>query len=179
VSGSGPTSGPESSKQSEHSHDTDRSDETEQELTLSGEEASAVGDVVISYARALPEDRQQPYLALLEELETGTVTGARIPVLQQICALSLETGQARRIGLAEVETLVANVYRRTPEGRERSGEVRGVNDALSQLTGQELTSARLNFSRPGRYTLTLGVTGFDLTIVITPTGLEVQSLSAR
>lgn len=146
-------------------------------VELSAEEASAVGEVVVSYARALPDERQEPYLALLHDIESGSVQGPQIPVLEQICALSLESGQARRIGLAEVESLVATVYRRTPAGRERSAEARDVNDALARLAGQELRTAKVAWTRPGRYRLTLGVTGFELTVVITPDGLEVQSLS--
>jgi hypothetical protein len=146
-------------------------------VELSAEEASAVGDVVASYARAVPPGREQPYVDLLEALEAGTITGPRVATLEQVCALALETGQARRIGLAEVETLVSNVYRRTPGGRARVAEVKGVNEALAQLAGQELRSAKLTWTRPGRYTFTFGVTGFNLTLVISPDGLEVQNLT--
>lgn len=146
-------------------------------VRLSEEEAAAVGDVVAAYARAVPPDRAEPYLDLLDALASGTVSDANVAALQQVCALALETGQARRVGLAEVETLVANVYRRTPDGRARVAEVRGVNEALSQLAGRPLRAAKVSWTRPGRYTLTLQVSGFDLTLAITPNGLEVQSLA--
>jgi hypothetical protein len=153
-------------------------DDAADSIELSEDEVAAVGDVVASYARAVPAGREQPYLALQDAVLTGRVGGADLDVLQQVCVLALQTGQARRLGLAEVETLVSNVYRRTPDGRARTRQLRDVNDALAQLSGQQLRSATLNSTRPGRYTLTLHVSGFGLTVVLTADGLEVQSLAA-
>lgn len=160
-----------------HDHTDDSSPPAEAIVELTADEADAVGEVTESYLRAVPTGRAQPYVDLLDAIHSGTVTGPGVAILEQVCALALETGQARRIGLAEVETLVTNVFRRTPQGKSRLAEVKGVNQALAQLTGQELRAAKLTWSHPGRYTLTFGVTGFDLTLVIAPDGLEVQSLT--
>lgn len=146
-------------------------------LELRPDEVDAVGEVVEAYVNVVPQERRAPYAELLGEVRSGVVDGDRLPLLEHVCGLALETGQARRIGLAEVETLVTNVYRRTPLGKSRTGEVRDVNQALAQLAGQELRSAKLTWTRPGRYVLTLGVAGFDLSLVISQDGLEVQNLT--
>jgi hypothetical protein len=150
---------------------------TDAAVTLSPEEQAAVADVTTSYLRAIPAERQQPYTDLLAAVEFGTIDPERVATLEKVCALALATGQARRIGLAEVETLVAAVHRRTPAGRTRLAEVKDINAALARLQGQELRKVRLATPRPGRHTLTLGVPGFEITLAITPDGLEVSSLT--
>lgn len=151
--------------------------ETEVLVELRPDEVDAVVEVIDSYLNAMPSSRRAPYLELLEQARSGRIEGEAVDVLEQVCALALETGQARRIGLAEVETLVTNVFRRTPAGRARTQEVTSVNQALAQLTGLDLLSAKVTWTRPGRYVLTLGVTGFDLSLVIAQDGLEVQNLT--
>ena len=143
-------------------------------VELRPDERDAVAEVVESYLDAMPPARREPGAALLAAVRGGVVDGAAVNTLEQICGLALETGQARRIGLAEVET---NVYRRTPGGRARTQEVTGVNQALSQLTGQDLVAAKITWTRPGRYVLSLGVKGFELSLVIAQDGLEVQNLT--
>jgi hypothetical protein len=146
-------------------------------VVLSPEEQTAVVDVVTSYLRAIPADRQQPYTELLAAARSGTIAADQVAALERVCALALTTGQARRIGLAEVETLVAGVHRRTPAGRARLAEVKGVNTALARLQGQVLRNVRVAAPRPGRHTLTLGVPGFEITLAITADGLEISSLT--
>lgn len=148
-------------------------------VTLSPEEQVAVAEVTTSYLRAIPADLQQPYIELLAAVESGTIEAERVATLERVCALALTTGQARRIGLAEVETLVAGVHRRTPAGRARLAEVKGVNTALARLQGQQLRTVRVASQRPGRHTVTLGVPGFEITLAITADGLEVSSLTTN
>jgi len=151
--------------------------EEEPVVILSEAEADSVADIVVAYLRAMPTERQGPYADLLEQVSAGRVSGATIEILEQVCSVSLETGQARRIGTAEVEGHVAAVFRRTPEGSARLGQLRDINAALERLRGKELTNAQIASQRPGRYTLTLGVPGFAIGLVITPTGVELSSLS--
>jgi len=152
-------------------------EEADVRVELSEDEAVAVADLADSYARAVPLGREQPYLDLVEAAGYGAVEGDLVGVLEQVCATALETGQARRIGLAEVETQLTAVYRRTPRGRARLAEVKQINQALAQLRGKELRAARVAWSRPGRYTVTLGVDGFDLTLAVESTGLQISSLT--
>ena len=158
---------------------TDATAEPEVSITLTEDEAAAVVDLASSYARAVPPGREGPYLALVEAAGTGTLSGDHVGTLEQVCTLALETGQARRIGLAEAETLLANVYRRTPLGKARLAEVKQINEALGQPRGKTLSAARIASNRPGRYTVTLGVDGFDLTVAIDANGIEVSSLTTN
>jgi hypothetical protein len=147
------------------------------QVKLSAAEAEAVADLADSYARALPPGREQPYVDLVEAARSGAVEGPLVATLEQVCATALETGQARRIGLAEVETQLAGVYRRTPQGRARLAEVARTNQALALLCDKRLRTARVAWQRPGRYTVTLGVEGFDLTLAVESTGLQISSLT--
>jgi hypothetical protein len=146
-------------------------------IELSGAEAVALAEVVSAYGRVMPPDRRQACESLLTAVESGSVGGTDIALLEQVCTLALETGQARRLGLAETETLLAGVYRRSPAGQARSAEVKDVNEALSHLTDKVLTRVLFAASRPGRYTFTLAVEGVEITLAITAEGLEITSLS--
>jgi hypothetical protein len=119
-------------------------------VTLSAEEQAAVADVIASYLRAIPAERQQPYTELLAAAETGTIDADHVAALEQVCALALQTGLA---------------------------EVKDINTALARLQGQQLRNVRVASPRPGRHTLTLGVPGFEITLAITPDGLEISSLN--
>lgn len=161
---------------------TPNGDQPEPSVELSPAEADAVSDVVIAYLRAVPVERRGPYVELLDQVTEGhgdgaRVTGPAVTTLEQVCAVSLETGRARQIGTAEVEGHVAAVFRRTPEGTARLSRLRDVNAALSRLKGEPLTNAQFSSQRPGRYTLSLGVPGFAVSLVITPAGVELSSLS--
>jgi hypothetical protein len=145
-------------------------------VTLSVDEAVAVAELAAAYADVVPPGRDAPYRALIEAADAGVVEGPDLPALERVCALGLETGKARQLGRAEAERLLIAVYRRTPGGKEQVAEASDVNKVLAQITGRELTSARLTWRMPGRYNLDLAVNGFALTLVIGPEGLQVQSL---
>lgn len=149
---------------------------TEESLTLSEDEAQAVAEMATAYATAVPPGRGAPYVALALAAHSGSVSGEDLETLQRVVVLSLETGKAHRLGLAETEQLIAAVYRRTPLGRARIAETHDINQAMAQLAGRPLTAAKISSQRPGRYSINLSVTGFDLTLVIDPSGIEVQSL---
>ena len=146
-------------------------------LSLSEEEAVAVGEVALAYAAAVPTGRDGPYRDLAAAAAAGeAIDGPLLDTLERVCVLALETGKARQLGRAETERLVTNVYRRTRGGRELQAEANDVNRVLAQLVGRPLTAARLTWRLPGRYHLDLGVSGCSLSLVIEPDGLQVQSL---
>lgn len=146
------------------------------ELRLSEDEAQAVAEMASAYAAAVPAGREAPYHDLVAAASAGVIAPADFSTLERVCVLALETGQARRLGRAEAERLLTAVYRRTPGGKALSGETTEVNRVLAQLAGRTLTSARLGFRTPGRYTLDLVVEGIDIQLSIEPEGLEVRSL---
>ncbi len=146
-------------------------------LSLSADEAVALAEVAVAYAAAVPPGRDGPYRDLAEAAAAGdAIDGTLLETLERVCVLALETGKARQLGRAETERLVNNVYRRTPGGRALQAEASDVNRVLAQLVGRPLTAARLTWKMPGRYHLDLGVSGFSLSLVIEPEGLQVQSL---
>jgi hypothetical protein len=147
-------------------------------VQLSADEAQAVAEIAFAYSAAVPPGRDEPYRLLASAAEAGQVSGEHVAALERICALALETGKARSLGRAETERLINAVYRRTPAGRALAAEANDVNRVLSQLAGRELTSARLSWRQPGRYSLDLGVAGVDIRLDVGPEGLQVHSLQA-
>ncbi|HEV2373997.1 MAG TPA: hypothetical protein VGS19_17805 [Streptosporangiaceae bacterium] len=147
-------------------------------LALSAEESTAVADSATAFAAALPAGRDGPYRLLAEAARAGSVPAEAVDLLEQVCALALETGKARQLGRAEAERLLSAVFYRTPRGRAMADEVSAVNRALGQLAGRSLQAARVAQRLPGHYDLSLSVTGFSLTLEITPEGISVRSLSA-
>lgn len=148
------------------------------DIELSDDEASAVSEAALAFGAALPSDRQGPYRALAAAADEGTVPADQVADLERVCVLALETGKARQLGRAEVEQLLAAVYRRTPGGRALQADAADVNRALAQLAGRELESVRLMWNMPGRYGLSLTVQGISLLLAIEPDGLRVRTLQA-
>ncbi len=148
----------------------------EEPVHLSDEEAVAVAEVATAFAAVLPDERRGPYDELVRAATSGSVPPDRLPDLERVCVLALETGRARQLGRAETERLVTAVYRRTPGGRALATEASDINRVLAGLTGRTLQTARITARMPGRYQLDLVVDGVDVAIAIEPDGLEVRSL---
>jgi hypothetical protein len=147
-------------------------------LELTVDEAVAVGEVAAEFAAALPADRGAEFRALADAADRGAIPSDLVEPLQRVCALALQTGRARAVGSAEIEGLVAAVYRRTPAGRELAESSAAVNRALGHLTGRTLRSARVSAGLPGHYQLQLQVDGVGVVIATAPAGLTVTSLQA-
>jgi hypothetical protein len=145
-------------------------------VDLSEEEAVAVSETAAAFAAALPPGRQEPFLELADTASRGRVADDRLSDLERVCVLALETGRARRTGLAETERLLVGVYRRTPGGKNLASEAAEVNTMLAHFAGRTLSSARISARMPGRYQLDLVVDGMDAAISIEPEGLGVRSL---
>ncbi|WP_055481209.1 hypothetical protein [Sphaerimonospora mesophila] len=145
-------------------------------VELSDEEAGAVVAAALAFADAVPPGRDAPFRELAADARGGVVPPERMTDLERICVLALETGKARRLGGAETERLLTAVYRRTPGGRELASSVADVNRVLSRLAGRDLQSMRLSWRTPGRYTLSLSVSGIDITLALEPEGPRVQSV---
>lgn len=145
-------------------------------FALTADEAVAVSETVAALIGVLPPGREAPYRELDAAAASGELDDEQVPALERVCALALETGQARRIGRAESERLLTAVYRRTPGGKALAGQTAEVNRVLTRLAGRTLASARLSARTPGRYQLDLVVDGVDVAIAIEPEGLEVRHL---
>jgi hypothetical protein len=143
---------------------------------LSEDEAVAVAETAAAFVAVLPSGREGPYGELVAAAPGGELADELVPALERVCALALETGKARELGLAEAERLLTAVYRRTPGGAALSAETADVNKVLAQFAGRTLKSARISARTPGRYQLDLVVDGIDVAIALEPAGLEVRSL---
>ncbi len=143
---------------------------------LSDAEAVAVAEVVADFAGVLPPERREPFDELERAVRAGGLTSERLPELERVCVLALETGRARQIGKAETERLVSTVYRRTPGGEALTTEAAAVNKVLAGLAGKTLQVLRVTCRMPGRYQLDVVVDGIDVAIALEPEGLEVRSL---
>lgn len=147
-------------------------------LQLTSQESAAVGEIVREFAAALPADRAANFGALTDTTASGTVPAALIGALERVCAIALQTGRARSLGSAEIEGLIADVYRRTPAGSELAESSAAVNRALAHLTGRTLRTVRVSTRLPGHYQLQLHVDGVGVAIAFAPDGLTVTSLQA-
>lgn len=145
-------------------------------FTLSDDEAVAVTETVAALVPVLPPGKDGRFRALAAAAATGELDDDQLPALERVCALALETGQARRLGRAESERLLNAVYRRTPGGQALMAETADVNKVLAQLGGRTLRSARITARMPGRYQLDLVVDDIDIAIAIEPDGLDVRHL---
>lgn len=146
-------------------------------LSLTKSEAAAVAATATAFADVLPPGPGEPYRELAATAEGRSVPPEQIPMLEQVCSLALETGKARQMGRAEFERLLTAVLRRTPRGRELTGQVDEVNRALAELAGRQLDDVRLTSSKPGHCELVISAGGVNLTVTIAPDGMTVKSLS--
>jgi hypothetical protein len=101
-----------------------------------------------------------------------------VGALENVVALSLETGKARELGRAEAERALNAVFGRTPRGRTLSEGVGTVNKALVGLSGRRVHSIRAAMRLPGRYTLALELDGFSITLGLGPGGIGVEHVAA-
>jgi hypothetical protein len=143
-------------------------------FTLSEDEAVAVTETVTALLAVLPPGRDGAYRELVESVASRELSDEQLPALERVCALALESGQARQLGRAESERLLNAVYRRTPHGKALAAETAEVNAVLERLAGRTLSSARVTARMPGRYLLDLVVDGIDVAIEIEPEGLQIK-----
>ena len=147
-------------------------------LILTPEEADAVAAAASGYAAVLPPAHAGMYDALAEAAADGRIPDDLIDAAERVTTVTLQTGRARRAGLASDEKLLAAVYRRTPAGKALAGRAREVNQALETLTGRQLKTARVGAIAPGAYTLTLEADGVAVILQIGTSGIEIRSLQA-
>ncbi len=147
-------------------------------IALGDDERDAVAMVANAYASALPDERARACRDLAAAAASGEVPAESIGVLENVLALSLETGRARELGRAEAERALNAVFGRTPRGRALSEGVGTVNKALGGLAGRRVHSIRAAMRLPGRYTLALELDGFSITLGLGPGGIGVEHVAA-
>lgn len=145
---------------------------------LTQDEQDLVADAAAAYAQALPTDRSAPYRALASAAVTPKgVPKELISALERVCALSLTSGKARELGLAEGERLLMAVFRRTPRGQSLLEQVTALNSALDVVDGQQLRSLHTEMPLPGCYVLSLRTAAITVRLRINEEGIAVDSIT--
>jgi hypothetical protein len=121
--------------------------------------------------------RRQRYAQLRAAVVDGRVPADLTPALESLLELTLQTARARTRYRAEGEQTLTGLYRRTPGGRELSGHLRQVNDALSTLVGQTVESVAVRMRTVGHFTIAIQTDETTLTLVTRPDAVDVESVA--
>lgn len=142
----------------------------EEERELVGLELQEVGPV------SSPE-RQRAYDALAAAVVTGSVPPELVPLLERVVAISLESGRARRRYLAEGETILTGLFRRTPSGRELQESLNGVNKALEVLRGRTIQDVKVSLRTLGHIRMVLDTEDVSVTLSVRPSAVLIESVA--
>ena len=143
-------------------------------LTLSPEEQELLIAELGALTGALPPDRTQPYLALAQAAQTGTIPSAQIPLLESVLELVLGSGRVRHDHRAEGERLLMALYKRTARGQAADAALAHVNTALAVLQGHKVTKVEATCRVPGNYSLTLDTETLHLQLTLDARGIRIE-----
>jgi hypothetical protein len=146
-------------------------------LDLDADEQELVGLDIEALLPTLDAARQQRYAALGEAVRRGQVPPELVPALESLLELTLQTARARTRYRAEGEQTLTKLYRRTPAGRELTGHLRRVDEALKTLAGQTIESLSVRMRTVGHFTLTVQTDATTITLVARPDSLDVESIA--
>ncbi|GAP62558.1 hypothetical protein ARMA_0981 [Ardenticatena maritima] len=132
---------------------------------------------VAAYFPSVPPERRSVLDRLGQHVETGHVPPELQGLLGEILGASLMSGRSRRLYTAEGERLFTEIFRQTPQGRETSSQLASINRALKTLSGQTITSVRVNMRTLGHFTITIGTPVATITLAVRPNGVELESLN--
>ncbi len=95
----------------------------------------------------------------------------------ELLALSLETGRVRaEHGPAGVRALTA-IWRETPQGKQQSEELEGLNEALTALRGLPVSSVRVAASGPGAFAVTVAAGDVEMRISLDRSAARLRSVN--
>lgn len=114
------------------------------------------------------------YIALLDEIERGEITGECSGTLEGILDVLLESGRARHLyGPPGEHTLMA-LFQRTPRGAALVQQSQALTRSLSGLEGQILSNLSVRSSGPGAWAFTLQTDRCELTLQIDRRGIQIK-----
>lgn len=146
-------------------------------LDLNDEERELVGLDLDALLPTLDGDRRERYEGLRATVDAGEVPAELVPALESLLELTLQTGRARTRYRAEGEQTLTRLYGRTPGGRELSGHLRQVNEALTSLAGQTVESLSVRMRTVGHFTLSIQTDGTTITLAARPDSIDVESIA--
>ncbi len=137
-------------------------------------------ELLLEETNALIETVREPqrarYADLRDALETNSVADENVGALENLLALELRTGRARKIHGPMVESTFLRLYQKTPTGSELQESTTQVNNALAALQGQTLEHIAFAPKGPGRFTLDLETTEYRVHLEIREEGIWLKEV---
>lgn len=147
-------------------------------VTLNDDERELVELELRMILPALTGERAERYEALQEAVMAGgDVPGDLTGVLASLVELTLQTARARQLYRAEGETILTNLLRRTPRGRELAKQVADVNTALQALSGHPVDKVSVRMRTIGHFTVTVATDAVTLTLAVRPDTVNIESVA--
>lgn len=130
-------------------------------------------DALIAQVR---EPQRTRYVELREALAGNSLEEASVPALENLLALELRTGRARKIHGPMAESTLLRLYQKTPTGSELQKSTTTVNKALAALEGQTLEHIAFAPKGPGAFTLDLETAEYRVHLEIREEGIWVKEV---
>ena len=137
-------------------------------------------ELLIEEADALIETVREPqrgrYVELRAALETEQLPDELVGALENLLALELRTGRARKIHGPMAESTLLRLYQKTPTGTELQKSTSQVNKALDALAGQTLEHLAFAPKGPGVFTLDLETSEYRVHLEIREEGIWMKEV---
>jgi hypothetical protein len=150
---------------------------TAEPIVLDDDERELVGLELDALLPALGGERLERYRQLRAAVATGEVPLDLTAPLASTIELALQTARARQLYRAEGETILTNLFRRTPRGRELARQLADVNKALRALNGHPVEGVSVRMRTIGHFTVTVATEAVTLTLAVRPDVVNVESLA--
>jgi hypothetical protein len=148
-------------------------------LTLDDDERDLVTLELDALLPALSGDRLSRYEALRAAVAAGEVPAELTAPLASTIELALQTARARQLYRAEGETILTNLFRRTPRGKELAGQLADVNKALRALNGHPVKNVGVRMRTIGHFTVTVATEALTLTLAVRPDNVNVETVEVH
>jgi hypothetical protein len=119
---------------------------------------------------------QARYAALLQEVESGTITEECCESLEGLLEIILESGRARKLYGPAGENSLVSLFQKVPRGSALVRQANEVNQALKGLESQILGGITFRSSGPGSWSLTLQTDRCELSLRIDRRGIQVENM---
>lgn len=130
-------------------------------------------DALIGQVR---EPQRARYVELREALAGEALEESAVGALENLLALELRTGRARKIHGPMAESTLLRLYQKTPTGSELQKSTANVNKALAALEGQSLEHIAFAPKGPGVFTLDLETSEYRVHLEIREEGIWVKEV---
>ena len=137
-------------------------------------------ELLVEETDALIEQVREPqrtrYVELREALNGNAVPEDSVGALENLLALELRTGRARKIHGPMAETALLRLFGRTPTGAGLQKSTATVNSALAALEGQTIEQIAFAPKGHGVFTLDLETSEYRVHLEIREEGIWVKEV---